>query len=109
MRDGGCPEGKGSQDQRKEKDKKKVGRGGSFTSHNKGKCCTPCTWSLQLRFRRKCAAAELRWKVGGVSSPAARASVLSGPRRSLDRSWAFETLPSPAGFLPELGWVATCT
>lgn len=65
--------------------------------------------SLQLRFRRKCAAAELRWKVGGVSSPAARASVLSGPRRSLDRSWAFETLPSPAGFLPELGWVATCT
>lgn len=40
---------------------------GSFTSHNKGKCCAPCTWLLRscLWFRRKYTAGRKSCRRGG--------------------------------------------
>lgn len=107
-RDSGCSEGKGSQDKPKEKEKSNRVWDGSFTFHNKGKCCAPCTWLLRscLWFRKKHTAAERA--AAGVEScgrfpPAARASILSCPRCSLD---SYPGLRDPAGprrFPPEAG------
>ncbi|CAI9172203.1 unnamed protein product [Rangifer tarandus platyrhynchus] len=71
--------------------KKKLKRGGQSPYFpQQGEVLRPMHWvAPQARFRRKCAAAE--GAAAGVESwgcfpPAARASIRSGPRRSLDNS-----------------------
>lgn len=61
---------------------------------------------LQLWFRRKFSGPRklrLGWKVVGVFPPAARASILSCPRRSPDSSRGLGDPPEPCGFPPGAG------